>query len=301
MYRHLERRLNAANQRLSAHAPTSWTLPKIVIEQPPKVELGEYALPLAFELGQESYARHRARLRRKLSLASARSRASKSLELAGAGYINARVNRAEVGASIWPTTQRPDAEVCLGQSSGRALEHQSQQGRAHRPSAQRHSRRYLRSLAALLPAGKWMFRTTSTTPASRWRMSSWDSCTSRRNLKPKLNNSLSQPRFDYYCWDLYARVSQWYEQDKQNLQVRSQTLHAIEQGGNETAEIAESDFDRRSSPPSRNHGPAGYRIRLSSSRERNSSSAFLGCCLCQAQRKWRALFSRMRARTKAAG
>ena len=44
-----------------------------------------------------------------------------------------------------------------------------------------------------------------------------------------------QPRFDYYCWDLYARVSQWYAQDKQNLQVRLQALHAIEEGGNETA------------------------------------------------------------------
>src|SRR6185295_9682394 len=32
----------------------------------------------------------------------------------------------------------------------------------------------------------------------------------------------SEPKFDYYCWDLYARVSQWYEQDKANLQVRLQ-------------------------------------------------------------------------------
>src|SRR4029077_31287 len=24
-------------------------------------------------------------------------------------------------------------------------------------------------------------------------------------------------RFDYYCWDLYARVTQWYEQDKERL------------------------------------------------------------------------------------
>ena len=23
-----------------------------------------------------------------------------------------------------------------------------------------------------------------------------------------------QPRFDYYCWDLYARVSQWYAEDQ---------------------------------------------------------------------------------------
>ena len=43
----------------------------------------------------------------------------------------------------------------------------------------------------------------------------------------------STPRFDYYCWDLYARVSQWYEEDKEHLKARQQALHAIEQGGNE--------------------------------------------------------------------
>ncbi len=48
-----------------------------------------------------------------------------------------------------------------------------------------------------------------------------------------------QPRFDYYCWDLYARVSQWYELDKENRKARLETLHAIEQGGNETAAIAD--------------------------------------------------------------
>src|SRR5206468_3176835 len=37
--------------------------------------------------------------------------------------------------------------------------------------------------------------------------------------------------FDYYCWDLYARVSQWYEEDKEHLKLRLQTLHDIEQGG----------------------------------------------------------------------
>ena len=36
--------------------------------------------------------------------------------------------------------------------------------------------------------------------------------------------------FDYYCWDLYARVSQWYEKDEANKKVRLDTLHAIEQG-----------------------------------------------------------------------
>src|SRR5438128_12545996 len=45
--------------------------------------------------------------------------------------------------------------------------------------------------------------------------------------------------FDYYCSDLYARVSQWYEENEANKKVRLDTLHAIEQGGNEAAEIAE--------------------------------------------------------------
>src|SRR2546427_406583 len=39
--------------------------------------------------------------------------------------------------------------------------------------------------------------------------------------------------------DLYARVSQWYEQNKENLTARHQVLHAIEEGGNETSAIAD--------------------------------------------------------------
>ncbi|MGH9674928.1 MAG: arginine--tRNA ligase, partial [Bryobacteraceae bacterium] len=38
------------------------------------------------------------------------------------------------------------------------------------------------------------------------------------------------PRFDYYCWDLYARISAWYEDHKEALDWRRETLHAIESG-----------------------------------------------------------------------
>ena len=47
----------------------------------------------------------------------------------------------------------------------------------------------------------------------------------------------AQPRFDYHCWDLYARVTEWYEADKTRLAVRQQALHDIEHGGNPTAEM----------------------------------------------------------------
>ena len=46
------------------------------------------------------------------------------------------------------------------------------------------------------------------------------------------------PRFDYDCWDLYARVTEWYEEDKARLAVRQQALHDIEHGGNPGAEMA---------------------------------------------------------------
>ncbi len=45
-------------------------------------------------------------------------------------------------------------------------------------------------------------------------------------------------RFDYYCWDLYAQVTEWYAGDKDRLKIRSAALHDIEHGGNETAELA---------------------------------------------------------------
>ncbi len=50
-------------------------------------------------------------------------------------------------------------------------------------------------------------------------------------------------RIDYYCWDLYARVSQWYtaddEQAAERKQLRLATLHAIENGGNDIAKVAD--------------------------------------------------------------
>ena len=51
-------------------------------------------------------------------------------------------------------------------------------------------------------------------------------------------------RFDFYCWDLYARVAEWYEEDKSRLQTRLDALHDIEHGGNDSAEIAAFIADR---------------------------------------------------------
>jgi arginyl-tRNA synthetase len=51
-------------------------------------------------------------------------------------------------------------------------------------------------------------------------------------------------QFDFYCWDLYARVTDWYGDDSERLKVRADTLRDIEHGGNDNAAIAAFIADR---------------------------------------------------------
>jgi arginyl-tRNA synthetase len=50
--------------------------------------------------------------------------------------------------------------------------------------------------------------------------------------------------FDFYCWDLYAKVTEWYEADASHLDKRAEALHALEAGGNELAAIGAFVADR---------------------------------------------------------
>jgi arginyl-tRNA synthetase len=48
------------------------------------------------------------------------------------------------------------------------------------------------------------------------------------------------PKFDYFCWDLYTRVTLWLAEDKSRLEIRSQTLKDIEEGHGDAAKVAEA-------------------------------------------------------------
>jgi arginyl-tRNA synthetase len=51
-------------------------------------------------------------------------------------------------------------------------------------------------------------------------------------------------RFDYYCWDLYSRVTEWYEADRQRLEIRAAALHDLEHGIGDAAELGAFVVDR---------------------------------------------------------
>ena len=235
MYRHLERRL-AQHVRDFLRRTYDIDLPRIVIEQPPKVEFGEYALPLAFELAKKLRKAPR-KIAEEIVAGIGPVEGFTKLEVAGAGYINAYINRQELAAALVkgeePRSDTPAGKILVEHSS---INPNKAAHIGHLRNAVLGDTfvRLLRFAGREVDVQNYIDNTGVQVA---------DVVVGFLHLEKKSRAEIEQltrqPRFDYYCWDVYARTSQWYEQDKQNLQVRSQTLHALEEGGNETAAIAE--------------------------------------------------------------
>jgi len=235
VYRHLERRL-AQRVRDFVHRSYSLDLPKIVIEQPPNVELGDYALPVAFELAKKLRKAPR-NIAQEIITGLGSIEGFEKLELAGAGYINAQVNRAELAAAL-ASDVKPRAEVAAGKI---LVEHSSiNPNKAAHVGHLRNAIlgdtfvRLLRFAGREVDVQNYIDNTgvqVADVVVGFLRL--------EKKSKSEIEQLARQPRFDYYCWDLYARVSQWYEADKQNLSARQQALHEIEAGGDETASIGD--------------------------------------------------------------
>ena len=235
MYRHLERRLA---QQISEFLRRSYglDLPKVVIEQPPRVELGEYALPLAFELAKKLRKPPR-KIAEEIVAGIGTIEDFEKLELAGAGYINARVNRAKL-ASALAADERPKAEVPPGKV---LVEHSSiNPNKAAHIGHLRNAIlgdtfvRLLRFAGREVDIQNYIDNTGVQVADVVVGFLDLD-----KKSRAEIEALTQQPRFDYFCWDLYAQVSRWYEQGKQNRDARVQVLHALEEGGNETAAIAD--------------------------------------------------------------
>jgi arginyl-tRNA synthetase len=235
LYRYLENRLV---RRVGEFLRRTYAveLPKIVVEQPPRVELGEYALPLAFEL-----AKRLRKAPRKIAEEIVEGIGSidgfEKLELAGAGYINARVKRevlalAVASAASFPL-ETPEGKVLVEHSS---INPNKAAHIGHLRNAVLGDTfvRLLKSAGREVDVQNYIDNTgvqVADVVVGFLHL--------EKQSRVEIEQLASQPRFDYYCWDLYARASQWYAEDEKNLEVRRQTLHALETGGNETAAIAD--------------------------------------------------------------
>ncbi len=235
MYRQLQRRL-AEHVREFLQRQYQLDLPHIVIEQPPRVEMGEYALPLSFELAKKLRKPPR-KIAEEIVANIGPIPGFERLEIAGAGYINARVNRAELATNI-----AADRDRAPEPQPGKILvEHSS-----INPNKAAHIG-HLRNAILGDTFVRLLLFAGNTVDVQNYIDNTGVQVADvivgflhlEKKTKAEIAQLASEPRFDYYCWDLYARVSQWYEEDKKNLAARSETLHAIEKGGNDTAEIAD--------------------------------------------------------------
>jgi arginyl-tRNA synthetase len=237
-------------ERLSAILREQYELElaTLVVEQPPESKFGEYALPLAFELARKLRKAPRKIAEEIVAGLTAEPLAGfASFEVAGAGYINARLDR---GAA----TRALSAEVGAAELTLKPL-HALVEHTSINPNKAAHVGHLRNAILGdtfvrLLKAAGNQVDVQNYIDNTGVQVA--DIVVGLVHLEGmKLADvgalmerlAVEGERIDYYCWDLYARVSQWYEADEAEKaarkQVRLDTLHAIEHGGNETAEIAD--------------------------------------------------------------
>jgi arginyl-tRNA synthetase len=208
----------------------------IVVEQPPKIEFGEYALPLAFELAKKLRKAPR-KIAEEIVAGVGAIPGFEKFEVAGGGYINVRVKRAELATAL-AADESPTAEVPTGKV---LVEHSSiNPNKAAHIGHLRNAIlgdtfvRLLRFAGREVDVQNYIDNTGVQVA---------DVVVGFMHIEQKSRAQIealaAAPRFDYVCWDLYARVAQWYEEDKSNLEARAATLRSIEEGNNETAAIAD--------------------------------------------------------------
>jgi arginyl-tRNA synthetase len=247
MYRILQSQIQ---QRLSALLQERYAieLPTLAIELPPKLEFGEMALPIAFELAKRLKKAPRA-IAQELQAELAAIPGIASVEIAGAGYLNLKLDRAA-------TAQRLAAgeHAQVGGAGFRLIEHTSIN--PNKAAHVGHLRNAILgdTFARMVRPDGWKsgYQTGVQNYIDNTGVQVADIVVALTHMEGKSlaevrawHDDLARTgqRLDYACWDIYARVSQWYDADPAQAAARKQarldTLHKIEAGNNDTAAIAD--------------------------------------------------------------
>jgi arginyl-tRNA synthetase len=235
LYRYLERRL-VEHLREFLRRTYALESANIVVEQPPKIEFGEYALPLAFELARKLRKAPR-KIAEEIVAGVGAIPGFEKFEVAGGGYINVRVSRAEVAKALAddesPAAAAPAGKVLVEHSSINPNK-AAHIGHLRNAILGDTFVRLLRFAGREVDVQNYIDNTGVQVA---------DVVVGFLHIEKKSRADVevlaAGPKFDYVCWDLYARVSHWYDEDKAHLKTRSETLHLIEEGNNETAAIAD--------------------------------------------------------------
>ena len=209
----------------------------IAVEQPKQSGFGEMAVPAAFQLAKQLKQPPR-KIAAELATEMAPVAGVAALEVAGNGYINIRVARAEYAASVL----HPGAPEIATAGAKIIVEHTN-----INPNKAAHIG-HLRN-AALGDTFVRMLRAEG----ERVEVQNYIDNTGVQvadvvvgfhyieHQTPEQVRQLTldpNVRFDYLCWDLYARTSAYYTEAPESRAWRAETLHAIEAATGPQAEMA---------------------------------------------------------------
>jgi arginyl-tRNA synthetase len=275
VYLEMQKRL-AEHLRAVLKAKYDLQLENIPMEIPPELKFGELATPIAFELARKLRKAPKV-IAQEIVAALGKVESFASFEVAGAGYINARLDRA-AGVHMIATAE---AGVQAATGIHSLVEHTSiNPNKAAHIGHLRNAIlgdtfvRLLRAAGQKVDVQNYIDNTgvqvadvvvgflhiEKMSPSQvRQLIVKLD-----RDFRAALASGLSVREasqshgmpIDYYCWGLYAQVNDWYlalvddlgfpsawdsnpKVAAERKQLRLDTLHAIETGNNETAEIAE--------------------------------------------------------------
>jgi arginyl-tRNA synthetase len=218
----------------------------IPLETPPDLRFGELATPIAFELARKLRKSPKA-IAQEIVEALGTPKGFTSFEIAGAGYINARLDRV---VAVRMMTTGEDAEPANTDIHA-LVEHTSiNPNKAAHIGHLRNAIlgdtfvRLLRAAGREVAVQNYIDNTgvqVADVVVGFLHLEKKSLAEVRALIE---NLELHFQRVDFYCWDLYARTSQWYssgtnEENEERKKLRYATLHEIEQGGNETADVAE--------------------------------------------------------------
>ena len=239
----VRRHMADAVRRLYDIPDTDPVLAAIPVEIPPRRALGDLAVPLAFELARRLRKPPRV-IAQEIVAALGRIDGFARIDAAPNGYVNFFLDRA-THTLAW-LAQSATAAPGAGDAGKAIVEHT-----AINPNKAAHIG-HLRNAALGDAFGRLLRFQGRTVEVQNYiddtGVQVADVAVGFRELEHKSLDEVrvlaETTRFDYYCWDLYARVTEWYEQDKTRMKVRGAALHDIERGGNPTADLAAFIADR---------------------------------------------------------
>jgi arginyl-tRNA synthetase len=212
----------------------------VIVERPPKLAMGECASPVCFELAKRLKKAPRT-LAQEIAPSLGPIEGLARVEVAGGGYLNAFFDRAAFFRAI-SEKSRPRSTVPPPGARKVIVEHTSvNPNKAAHIGHLRNAvlgdtlARILRHVGRRVEVQNYIDNTGVQVA---------DVVLGFLFLEGKSPDAVraliaSRPRFDYYCWDLYARVTLWLAEDKRRLELRARTLKEIEEDHGSAAEIAQ--------------------------------------------------------------